>query len=241
MTGIIIPNSIEQISKRKYFTIGFLVCFIIIAVIFSVVRLKTNFLSNTQATGNGSVKRDPLLLVPPITDKDHYKWKSTSSDIKIVEYISLDCDHCVRSFMAVDDNKAKYENKFSLVYRHYPLTTPEPLVAEKTAIAECVYDLKGDAVMFEFIKSMFSKYTVLQKDNKWALDIASTFVDKKELSSCLEKPEIKSRVISFIQSARSIGLQGTPSLLIFDKDILVKRYDRVTTEQVLQIMNSYSQ
>ncbi|MBC7503466.1 thioredoxin domain-containing protein [Candidatus Gracilibacteria bacterium] len=165
-----------------------------------------------------------LPYIRPIGPDERYRW-TNSSKYTLVIYESLDCKSCRKLNIEILKNIAQYKGKFNLAYRSAPLVDLEPLVAEKSLIAECVYSNDGNKVFFDFIDSLYVNYQVFQKDNNWAMDLAKKVMTHPDmLDACLADPIKKQKIADDIKNSIADGIKFTPSVVIFYDGKLVGRY-----------------
>ncbi len=160
----------------------------------------------------------------PLVSDDKYRWRS-SSKYTLVIYESLDCKYCRKLNAEIYKNISYLRWKFNLVYRNAPLVDLEPLAAEKSLIAECVYrDAWGDK-MFDFIDRVYVDYQIFHRDNIWVKNIAKKIMSTPQsLENCMSDPVQKSKIANDIKSLAIDGISSTPSIGIFYWDKLVGRY-----------------
>lgn len=155
---------------------------------------------------------------------ERYRWTS-SSKYTLVIYESLDCKYCRKLNIEILKNIAQYKWKFNLAYRNAPLVDLEPLVAEKSLIAECIYSNDGNKFFFDFMDSLYVNYQVFQKDNNWAKDLAKKVMTHPDmLDTCLADPLKKQKIANDIKNLIADNISFTPSVAIFYDGKLVWRY-----------------
>ncbi len=185
------------------------------------------YIANTIAWGTriGHVAQEKdIPYIRPIWPDERYRWRS-SGKYTLVIYESLDCKSCRKLNREILKNIAQYQWKFNLAYRNAPLVDLEPLVAEKSLIAECVYSTDGNTVFFDFIDSFYSNYQVFQKDNNWVKDLAKKIMTHPNmLSVCLADPLKKQKIADDVKNSIADGVNFTPSVAIFYDGKLVWRY-----------------
>ncbi len=175
--------------------------------------------------------------VPPPRADDRYRWK-TDSPITVVNYFSIDCPHCRELFALESKREIFYKNTFSLIYRHSPLPTIQPLSGEKAVIAECVREQSSDAQMFNFIRSVFESYPESQDNNDWVKSIASKFVKNQEkLGECVKGEGVKTVDRERID-ALSHEVYGTPTIVVFQDEKPILRLDKTSAQIAIRIMDT---
>ncbi len=178
----------------------------------------------------------------PPQKSDHYKIRNDSAPITIINYISIDCVHCKKAYIAEDAFLASLpeeKRNINLIYRHNPLAS-QKLSQEKALISECVYQQGGDKAFFAFMSNVFSSYNEDQKDNLWVKNIATSHVTSQELLETCMRDEKTRNAIQQQKNENIIAeVNQTPSLLIFRNDTFVKRYIGVNERVVIEILKHY--
>lgn len=173
---------------------------------------------------------------------DHYRLKSTTSRVTLVNYISLDCIHCRKSYINEDaflSTLATSSKNINIIYRHNPLAS-QPLSQEKALISECVYKQTNDAIFFEFIKNIFSSYDDSQKNNQWVKKLAYRFVPSKEiLDTCINDETVRAIIQKQKNENIIFDIRYTPTILIFVDGKFIKKYESLNSTGMLELLKYY--
>ena len=224
----------NKIKSIIFYGVIFALVAFFIFNIFNIINKKENT-TNPRSKNKATVS--PYKLSEEL---DHFKVKSLSSDITVINYFDLDCVHCKNAYVLEDKNINDYIGKINIVYRHNPLEI-HPLASEKVLIAECVYKISGEdnKVFFDFVKEVYDNFEKNKKSNYWVINIAQKYIDKnkkEELSICMSDEKLKDK----ISKQRSVNLLNhiiyTPTILVFKGSDFVKKYDRLSGGQVDSIM-----
>ena len=159
--------------------------------------------------------------------------------ITIVEFGDYQCTFCYKfhdeTMKKIDQAYIKAEN-VNFVYRDFPLNGPQSILA-----SEASYCAQKQNKFWEYHNALYdnwggentgwiTKNVLIGFANDVKLDLDS-------FSQCLENSEFKQKVLDNEQFAREIGIDATPSFLIFNDSELYRiigaqPFDRF--EQALQ-------
>ena len=159
--------------------------------------------------------------------------------ITIVEFGDYQCTFCYKfhdeTMKKIDQAYIKAEN-VNFVYRDFPLNGPQSILA-----SEASYCAQKQNKFWEYHNTLYDNWG--GENTGWitknvligfANDIK---LDLDSFSQCLENSEFKQKVLDNEQFAREIGIDATPSFLIFNDSELYRiigaqPFDRF--EQALQ-------
>ncbi len=179
-------------------------------------------------------------LYKKVDDSDHFKLRNATATIDIVNYFSLDCPYCRRSYVLEDWLllKEKYTN-INIVYRHNPLLS-QPLSAEKAIITECVYGQSGDMGMFGFLDHVFSDFDIVNKNNDWIKKVANFYISSEsDFEKCMSDESVKNKIQKQKNENNISGITYTPTILIFKDGIFIKKYEEISEEKLINIIKLY--
>lgn len=214
------------------------VFFVPLLLIVWIGYLVTPYLRGTRLITSSGPKSLSIEEIPAPSPEDHYKWKS-SSPYTVVNYFSLDCPHCRKVDAIENAAEEKYKSAFTLIYRHSPLPSIQPLSPGKAVIAECVYEQTGDTGMFSFISDLYDHYQPLATDNAWTELLGQGYIhDKTTFHACIVSNIAKEKIEHETRQALAYGVAGTPTIAIFKNGVLVKRFDTTGEGSVKRIMDS---
>ena len=144
--------------------------------------------------------------------------------ITIVEFGDYQCTFCYKfhdeTMKKIDQKYIKAEN-VNFVYRDFPLNGPQSILA-----SEASYCAQKQNKFWEYHNALYdnwggentgwiTKNVLLGFANDVKLDLDS-------FSQCLENSEFKQKVLDNEQFAREIGIDATPSFLIFNDSELYR-------------------
>ena len=161
------------------------------------------------------------------------------AEITIVEFGDYQCTFCYKfhdeTMKKIDQAYIKAEN-VNFVYRDFPLNGPQSILA-----SEASYCAQKQNKFWEYHNTLYDNWG--GENTGWitknvligfANDVK---LDLDNFSQCLENSEFKQKVLDNEQFAREIGIDATPSFLIFNDSELYRiigaqPFDRF--EQALQ-------
>lgn len=133
--------------------------------------------------------------------------------VTIVEFSDFQCPFCARAAESIREVRARYPDKVSFVYRHYPLTRIHAHAADAANAAECAAE--QDA--FErFHDLLFAEQDAIGSKSWRSYAIDSGVSDLEEFLACVEENRYQHRVTEDVRAGRRIGLSGTPSIIVND-------------------------
>ena len=144
--------------------------------------------------------------------------------ITIVEFGDYQCTFCYKfhdeTMKKIDQKYIKAEN-VNFVYRDFPLNGPQSILA-----SEASYCAQKQNKFWEYHNTLYDNWG--GENTGWitknvligfANDIK---LDLDSFSQCLENSEFKQKVLDNEQFAREIGIDATPSFLIFNDSELYR-------------------
>ncbi|MBD2694109.1 DsbA family protein [Anabaena catenula] len=133
---------------------------------------------------------------------------STQSKTVLIEFSDFECPYCAEANKTLKDLLAKYPNKFTLVYKHLPLTQihDQALPAAKAAWAAF-----QQGKFWQYHDALFTNQKQLGETlyldiaNNLKLDLAKFKADLNVADEAIKKD---------LQMAYKLGLAGTPSFIL---------------------------
>ncbi|HVZ76321.1 MAG TPA: thioredoxin domain-containing protein [Candidatus Paceibacterota bacterium] len=168
-----------------------------------------------------------------------------NAQVKVVEYMDLECPHC-KAFETTMDQIMNYygtSGNVAWVQRPFPLASIHSKAPEEAEAAECAADLGGNTAYWKFVEGIFA---VTPSNN--GLDLAQLPViagqiglDVNAFNACLSSNKFAQKVTDSYNEAIGLGAQGTPFTLVMVGDQAVtlsgdQPYDsmRAAIDAVLQ-------
>ena len=192
--------------------------FLVIPIIIGIV-IGIGLTLNPESTPNDS----------SILNKENLMQGSTilgnpDAKITIVEFGDYQCTFCYKfhdeTMKKIDQAYIKTEN-VNFVYRDFPLNGPQSILA-----SEASYCAQKQNKFWEYHDTLYNNWG--GENTGWitknvligfANDIK---LDLDSFSQCLENSEFKQKVLDNEQFAREIGIDATPSFLIFNDSELYR-------------------
>ena len=144
--------------------------------------------------------------------------------ITIVEFGDYQCTFCYKfhdeTMKKIDQAYIKTEN-VNFVYRDFPLNGPQSILA-----SEASYCAQKQNKFWEYHDTLYNNWG--GENTGWItknvlLGFANDIkLDLDSFSQCLENSEFKQKVLDNEQFAREIGIDATPSFLIFNDSELYR-------------------
>jgi protein-disulfide isomerase len=134
--------------------------------------------------------------------------------VTIVEFSDMQCPHCQKAAPTIEQLLAQ-EPDVHFVFQNFPL----PLhnwAAKAAGYVDCVGRASNDAV-WKFIQKTFdaqANITEANADEKLKAIASDSGVNGDEIATCSAKPDTKARVEASMALGKSVGVTGTPTLLI---------------------------
>lgn len=175
--------------------------------------------ANTTDTTNDTPD-EPTTATTSIDD-DPVMGNRESAKVAIVEFADFECPYCKRHFEETfGDIKKKYidTGKAIYVYRDLPLSFHDPAATSEALAAECVQDLAGDTIFYQYHDLIFEKTqgngSGVGGSNTLANLAAQVGVDKGSFTTCLKEEKFKDEVEKDSNDAQLASISGTPGFVI---------------------------
>jgi protein-disulfide isomerase len=128
--------------------------------------------------------------------------------VRIVEFTDFLCPHCANEHPRLERALAKYAGQVTLTVRHLPLHTHS---YDAAIAAECA---AVDGTFREFVAALYARQDSIGTRPWRAYAVDARVRDIPVFERCVTEQGPKARVDSDVQLARSIGADGTPTLLV---------------------------
>jgi protein-disulfide isomerase len=160
-----------------------------------------------QQTG-GLIAANKDAIVQPIGNA----WAGNpNGDVTLVEYYDYDCGYC-RASMPMLQQLLKADPKLKIVYREFPVLTPESETAARWSIAA------AQAGKFrQFHDALFGMGPVSDQTIVAATKAAG--LDPDAIRKAAAAPAVEDEVQKNLAIGRELGMTGTPSWVIGDRVI----------------------
>ncbi len=151
-------------------------------------------------------------LEPPriaVEAGDSARKGSASAPIQIIEFSDFECPYCTRGADTINQVVAKYGDKVSVVYKHFPLS----FHARARPAAEASECAREGGKFWEYHDQLFANQSALGDDDlkKYAKAVG---LDVKKFETCLSSHAMGSRVDADMALGAKVGMSGTPGFYI---------------------------
>jgi protein-disulfide isomerase len=134
--------------------------------------------------------------------------------VTIVEFSDMQCPHCKEAAPKIEQFLAQVPDAH-FVFQNFPL--PGHNWAEKAAgYVDCVGRASNDAV-WKFIQKTFEQQegiTEANADEKLKAIATESGAQADSVAACAAKPDTKARIEASLALGKSVGVTGTPAILI---------------------------
>lgn len=164
---------------------------------------------------------------PSMLDFEGYGQGDPGSPITLIEYGDFECPACQQAFPAVSQLVDRHQDKVRFIFRHFPQKEMHPhalLAAEASEAAG------AQGSFWEFYGMMFARLRPLDMD--LVLDFAAALdLDINRFVEDLTLHTYMPRILRHVESARQMGIRGTPGFLLNGRFIDTSfGFDRLSTE-----------
>ena len=149
----------------------------------------------------------PLRL--DVAAEDSPRIGPADAPITIIEFSDFQCPYCTMAAETVREVRAKYGDKVSVVYRHFPL--PMHRQAGKASEAsECAHD---QGRFWDYHDALFADQRPWSEADlmRYATDLK---LDMGAFETCLTSSAKASVVVDDVADGRLVGMSGTPGFYI---------------------------
>lgn len=141
--------------------------------------------------------------------KDSPRWGKADAPVEIVKFSDFECGYCTRAAETMEEVKAHYGDKITLVYRHFPL--PNHPRAHRAAEASQCADDQGK--FWDYANELFTNQRAMGEDDlrSYATNVG---LDGAAFETCLSSGKHKATVDRDIEDGRAVGMSGTPGFYV---------------------------
>ena len=132
--------------------------------------------------------------------------------VVVLEFSDFECPFCGKfARETLPEVKRRYvdSGKVRFVFNHYPLERLHPLAMRAAVLAECA---RRQDAFWTVHDALFASPQMVTRLLENPGDVGS--LDQKTLSACRSSDEAAASVMADREVARTLGLSGTPALLI---------------------------
>jgi len=149
---------------------------------------------------------------------------NSDAPITVLEWGDYQCTFCYKfhqnTLDIINDNFIK-TGKVKLVFKDFPLNGPDSLLA-----AEASYCAEDQEKYWQYHDELYKNWggertgwVTRESLDKFAVTID---LDLVEFNTCLDEQKYKNRVITHYEFGKEIGIDATPSFLVFNDQKIIK-------------------
>lgn len=147
-----------------------------------------------------------------------------SAPITILEWGDYQCTFCYRfhdtTLNTLQENYIQ-KGKVNLVFKDFPLNGPDSVLA-----AEASYCANDQGKYWEYHDELYKNWGGERTGwiTDWSLNaFASTVgLDLDKFNQCLDEHKYKNKVNALYQEGKDLGIDATPSFLVFNEEKIIK-------------------
>ena len=147
-----------------------------------------------------------------------------SAPITILEWGDYQCTYCHRfhesTLNTIEEDYIK-TGKVNLIFKDFPLNGPDSFLA-----AEAAYCAQDQGKYWQYHDELYKNWGGENTGwvTRWALNAFGTTVglDLENFNQCLDEHKYQDKVNALYQFGKEIGIDATPSFLIFNEDKIIK-------------------
>jgi len=181
---------------------------------------KTASSTKTMAQQLERFEKTPAKQIDP--DPGRPAWGSKEPAAVLIEFSDFQCPHCRRGAFKVKPFLQEFQRDLSIRFAHYPLDqacnpklpgTLHPLACFAAKASVCA---AARGHFWEFHDALFRRQKKLGR--KLVLELVSERGwDKDAFLKCMESPRTARRISKDIETARKLGVRGTPTFFLDGK------------------------
>ena len=170
-------------------------------------------------------------------------WGDADAPVTIVEWGDYQCTFCYRFHQGtLDIIKEEFidTGKAKLVFRDYPLNGPDSLLA-----AEATHCANDQGKYWQYHDELYKNWggertgwITIESLNRFAETVN---LNLDEFNACLEEHTYQDMVVAQYEHGREIGIDATPSFLIFNEEKTIKIRGNQPLETFLRTFDAMEQ
>ena len=158
-------------------------------------------------------------LRPVDLQRDHVLGNADAA-VTLVEYSDFECPFCKRFHPNVIRLMEDNGDKLRWVYRHFPLGFHNPGAQKQAEASECVAELNGNDVFWEYIHAIYARTN--SGGSGFPLEnlrpLAEEFdVNGDAFDACMASGRMTARVNQDYEDGTKIGISGTPAGVLINR------------------------
>ncbi len=167
--------------------------------------------TGTNSTGGTAPPPTPQVAQISVDYSTAYFRGKSDAKVILVEYSDFQCPYCSRGKATVDQVEGNYSD-LKLIFRQFPLPASMHPNAQKAAEASECAGKQGK--FWEMYDRLFANQSALSVADLKA-SAAQLGLNTATFNACLDNSETASLVSAQAAEGSAIGVQGTPSFLVY--------------------------
>ncbi len=132
-----------------------------------------------------------------------------NADVTIVEFFDYHCGYC-KHFLPVINQLTKEDPKLRVVFKELPILSEDSHIAAKAALAVNKVDPKK---YFAFHSALMESKAQSFSEASLTEVAKSVGVDEEKFKQAMQNPKLEEIITKNLELARSLSIQGTPSVI----------------------------
>ncbi|MFB5617977.1 MAG: DsbA family protein [Candidatus Nitrosomaritimum aestuariumsis] len=165
-----------------------------------------------------------LLTITKLSDGGSPIMGNSNAPITILEWGDYQCTFCYKfhqnTLNIINEDYIK-TGKVKLVFKDFPLNGPDSLLA-----AEAAYCAQDQGKYWQYHDELYKNWGGERTGwvNREALDTFGKTInlDLSQFNKCLDEQKYQEKVISLHEFGKEIGIDATPSFLVFNDEKIIK-------------------
>lgn len=163
---------------------------------------------------SGKLSEERAKTIPAISDDDHIRG-NRDAQVYLIEYSDFECPFCSRFHPTTKQVLDEYGDKVAVVYRHFPLDQIHPKARPAAEASECIAELGGNDVFWNFVDEVFENQATALGDLE--ATASKVGVSASAFKSCVDSGKYAKSVEDEYQNGLSAGVTGTPGNFVVNK------------------------
>ncbi len=157
-----------------------------------------------------------------IPDQSSPVFGNPQAKVTLVEFSDFECPHCANNHKHMRELLNAMGSEIRVVYKNFPLDPAcntggsHRLACHAARVARCVFKLGGKDPFQKIQHILFEEQKSFTKESMKKSALAFG-IKEPDLTSCLESSQVQEEIREEIEVAKSVGVEGTPSLFVNGK------------------------
>lgn len=185
------------------------------------------------------IRQSRIKNLRPVDPRRDHVLGDPGAAVTLVEYSDFECPFCKHFHLVMNRLMAENRGKLRWVYRHFPLDFHNPGAQKQAEASECVAEINGNDAFWEFADRIYQRTKAngngfpLENLRPLAEEIG---VDGGAFDACMASGRMTDRVQQDHANGASVGVSGTPSSILLNRNGEARFLEGVPRIEVLQEM-----